>query len=56
MLETIQNYFWWLWGYDYPDPYENDPNVVAITKYFDSIEGKKNHKYYFDTAKGHLSH
>ena len=56
MFEYISNYIYWVLGYDVADPYEHDPNIISITKYLDSVNNKKNHKYYFDTNKSHLSH
>jgi len=56
MFQTINNYFWWLLGWDeYPDPYLHDPNIVSITKYLDAVDEKKNLKYYYDTSKNHYT-
>lgn len=56
MISYAASWLWWALGYkEITKDREFDmlnPQLRSITQYFDAIDQKKNHRYYFDHAKG----
>ena len=54
MIEYINNYFWWVLGYDRPDPYTDEPPPISIQKYIDAVNEKRNLLYNYYSQKNEL--